>query len=107
MSNFYESIGKFFGVLFLTIVLMLWMVFSSGYVLLHYYEWFIIPLGYNLPTLSLLQFVGISFFMKLFISKSNKVWIKDEYKDKTTENVAIVLSPFIALLFGYILKSFI
>jgi len=107
MSNFYESIGKLFGVLFLTAILMLWMVFSSGYVLLHYYEWFIIPLGYNVPTLSLLQFVGISSFLKLLTSYNNKIYIKDEYKDKTTENIAIILLPFLALLFGYILKSFI
>ena len=79
--------------------------FAWGYVTSLFYGWFILPVFPQLPIITILQFIGIHMFVGLFTFKVSQ-HIKDEYRDKTTENIVIFLSPWIVLVFGWMMKGF-
>lgn len=86
------------------IALYVYEVFSWGFVCLKLYNWFVLPLGIQgLPVLNLVQMMGIYVFLKAIGYHSN-THLKDEYKDKPSLYGAVILGPWLILLFAYSLR---
>ena len=84
--------------------LFLYGTFSWGFVCLKLYNWFVLPLGVQgLPTLTLVQMIGLCLFFKA-IGYHGSVHLKDEYEDKYKFYISVFLLPWLTLLFAFILK---
>ena len=86
--------------------LLIYTSLSWGYVISLFYGWFILPIFPNLPKLSIIQFIAISLFIKAVLPLT-PVWIKDEYKDTTMVWFSALLSPWLTLCFGWVIKMFL
>lgn len=79
-------------------------VFSWAFVCLKLYNWFVLPLGIQgLPTLSLVQMMGLYVFLKAIGHHSN-IHLKDEYKDKEMLYAYTIFTPWVILLMAYLLR---
>lgn len=81
---------------------------SWAYVVLKFYEWFIITVFPSLPMLTWSQMIGILTFIgalkllsKIKIESNKKTKIKKDTIIKNSE--LILLSPWFLLLYGYII----
>ena len=77
--------------------------FSWGYVIHIFYGWFVLSAIPTLPHFTVLQFVGFSVFCNALI-RSHSTDIKEEYKDPEAKKFSFI-SPWLVLLFGYIIHS--
>lgn len=96
-------------VLVFTLILSVVIVYSSlswGFILSKFWEWFLIPIFPEIPHISLIQAIGITFFICLFRS-GKSTFVKDELEDNTKEFISFVIGPWILFLFGWIFKTFI
>lgn len=80
--------------------------FSWGLVLYKFWTWFILPVFITLPVITLVQAVGLVFFISLFKAQAVQV-IKDEYLKKNYVLYGNLLTPWITLFIGYLVKVFI
>jgi hypothetical protein len=98
-----EALLTLIGAFGLSVLLVLYAVFSWGLVSHTFYHWFIIPVFTDLPEFSIIQFIGFTLFINTII-KHGTTQVKDEFKDKTTEYSFVFLMPWLSLFFGWILK---
>ena len=89
------------GVIVLIGFVLLYSTFSWGLVLLKFWGWFLLPIFPMLPIITFWQALGLTFIISLFHSK-NYTSIKDEFTEKTTSVVMMIIGPWITLLIGYI-----
>jgi len=80
--------------------------FSWGFVASKFYLWFIVSSFPQVPDITIAQFVGISLFLSAILPQKI-TQIKSEYMDGTYTWTAIVLAPWITLVCGYIIYSYI
>jgi hypothetical protein len=74
--------------------------FSWGFVASKFYGWFILTSFPTLPQFTVLQFVGFLLFVGVMTHKSS-TFIKEEYKDTTTEFTLLLFSPWVSLIIGW------
>jgi hypothetical protein len=98
-----EALLAFIGAIGMVAILILYGAFSWGFVTYTFYNWFVLTSFPDLPNFSIVQFIGFSLFLNTLI-KHGSVFIKDEYKDKKMEYMTMFLSPWLILLFGWLLK---
>lgn len=102
-----EILISILAMISLIVIILAYISFSWGYVIHKLYGWFILNwFGDVLPEISVIQFIGITFFIHAIITRPT-VHIKEEYKDKTGMYASLILSPWITLLIGWALKTFI
>lgn len=84
--------------------------FSYGLVLFKFWYWFLLPVFTTLPHIDFYSAVGLVLFISILKSNKGSNTIKDEYVDnkKKNENIFnLILSPWIILLTGWIIKLII
>jgi len=100
MLEFFAAILFIFIVLFIFVPLLF---IYTGAVLMKLFDWFVVPLGF--PQLNLGYFMGFVLITRLLFYYGND--IKNENKKDVFELILIDLFiPLVALLFGYIIKTF-
>lgn len=100
-----EILLMILGFLVMIPLILIYGTFTKAFVLMKFYEWFILPIFITLPIFTFWQWVGLALFIQLF--KSNGESIKNEYKDKKILWVKIILGPWLVLLIGYLFYLFI
>lgn len=95
------------GLLALIAGVILYSTFIWGYVASKFYYWFVLPIFPSLPHLSLMQIIGITFFVYVIMPKAAPSDVKDEYRDKSSQLVTFFIMPWVTLCIGYILSLFI
>lgn len=95
------------GLLALIADVILYSTFIWGYVASKFYYWFVLPIFPSLPHLSLMQIIGITFFVYVIMPKAAPSDVKDEYRDKSSQLVTFFIMPWVTLCIGYILSLFI
>lgn len=73
-------------------------IIFNAFVLYKMWGWFLVPLG--LPQIGMAHAWGLAILIGMFTVRS-KIQSKDK-KERIAEGVTMALSPFMALLFGYI-----
>jgi hypothetical protein len=91
------------GTISMVAILIIYGALSWGFVSYTFYKWFILTSFPDLPYFNMVQFIGFSLFINVLI-RHNGVYIKDEYKDKSTEYSSLILNPWLVLSFGWLLK---
>lgn len=84
--------------------------FTYGLLLMKFWSWFIVPVFTTLPLLDYWQSVGIVMFLCIFNNYSKVSDIKEEYVDKQKKkiiNVMIIITPWVLLLIGFLMKLII
>ena len=106
MKNNTGAIGFFlvFGVIVLTVLLMVGVTILQGWVLTVLWGWFVASI-FGLPQLTIPAAIGISIFINMFKSY-NINRNKASSEEKIEAALISIISPFIALLLGYIVHSF-
>lgn len=92
------------GILVLIPILIIYSGFSWGLVVFNFYNWFILPIFPELPVITLIQAVGLMFFIGLFNKTDSKNDIKDDYTTKYSGLIKSIISPWLSLLLGYLFK---
>tara|TARA_R100000951_G_scaffold115358_4_gene123205 strand:- start:3070 stop:3381 length:312 start_codon:yes stop_codon:yes gene_type:complete len=100
-----EKVLTVLGGLVFTILAVFYLIVSVAFVQVYYWDWFIIPLGLDLPTFTISQWVSINLMMSLI--KPN---FDGATREKTTAEskkylITITVFPIMALLFGWIISS--
>ena len=80
------------------------MTIIHGWVLTVLWGWFIVP-AFNVPKLSIVVAIGISIIISMFRGYTTNSK-EQTLEEKIGTIVGIILSPFLALLFGYIVHLF-
>ena len=75
-------------------------VFSNGVLTYYLWRWFLMPTFPMVPALTLVQCIGINFFINLF--KNHNMQKTD---DKVDFDFTPVFLPWVVLLFAWIFKS--
>jgi hypothetical protein len=94
---------KSLGVFFLAILLVIYSVFSWGYLAAIFYYWFVLPFFPEFPVFTYQQFIGFMFFISVMTHKGS-VNIKDEYRDKTLDTIQLLIGPWVMLFVGWLVK---
>lgn len=76
-----------------------------GLVFWNFWYWFVLPVFPLLPQVTFIQSIGLMLFVSLF-KVQVPTQIKDEYREKTTEQIMSLILPFITLFMGWIVKIF-
>ena len=101
-----EIIGIIIGVLFLAFIVfvaLFYNVLSWGFVVSKFYLWFIISMYPTAPHFTIIQFIGVMFFLSSIMPKHHTKPIKKEYLDEKNEWIGLVLAPWITLLCGWLI----
>lgn len=101
-----EPLLSALGVMLILFVIIIYNAFSWGFVAFKFYGWFILsqPTFATLPHFTITQFVGFILFIGVFTHKS-ATHMKDEYKDKNSEYLSMLLGPWIVLFFGWMIQG--
>ncbi len=79
---------------------------SWGIVLYLFWKWFVITTFISLPIISLEQAIGLFMIINLF--KSNNINIvKEEYRELSSENIGVLIAPWMTLFMGWLIYTFI
>lgn len=87
----------------IALVLLIPSMILRGVVISTMWAWFIVPLGVDPITLT--HGIGLSFFMSLFVAKYRNTK-DDDTSEKIAQWMFIFMHPLVALLFGWIVHSF-
>jgi len=96
-------------VVFLAIigVYLIYGALSWGLVSYYFYQWFVYSEIPNLPEFSIFQFIGFLLFLGVLMPKYY-FNIKEENKDNSWKYyTAVIISPWVTLLIGYIFSLFL
>jgi len=77
---------------------------SVGVAVCYLWAWFMVPLG--LMEIGFAHAAGIATLIGLMSMSRTANYIKGEYKDGKTGLIGELVAPWLALLFGYIIHSF-
>lgn len=80
--------------------------FAWGFVFLKLWNWFIVSQFNDLPNVTFKSMVGIVFIIGA-IQSMNHLLIKDEFRKTDIEPQVALISPWVILLCGWVLKLFI
>lgn len=81
--------------------LMIYSLFSWGFVTHSFYNWFILPIFPTLPQISIIQMIGIMFFVLVLMRNSSE---EKEKKDKS-KKIALLLLPWTVYIIGLLFKT--
>ena len=101
-----ETLIALVGIVALIAILLFYGSLSWGFVISKFYLWFIVSTIPDAPNFTVLQFIGIAFFLSAIMPKHTVVQIKKEYKDENQSLIISLIGPWITLLCGYILYCF-
>lgn len=87
------------GAFTVLIIVFIYGIFAWGLVTYFYYYWFLLPVFTNLPNITIVEAIGISFFISLFKNMSTK---SNNENKNSTEIITPFLTPLIALFFGWL-----
>lgn len=93
------------GVLVLVGLLIIYSSFCWGFVAYKFYGWFVLPSITTLPNFTITEFIGFVLFVSVFTSKKVSDSIKDEYKDKSSNWIQILVNPWVTLFCGWLIHS--
>jgi hypothetical protein len=102
-----EILFIFLGVIGFVLFILFYSSFSWGFVAMKFYHWFVLTSFPKLPEFTITQFIGFILFTHIFFTNSSSTSIKDEYKDKSTEWVGTFIKPWVTLVFGWLIYSFL
>jgi len=97
--------GLIVTILFLVVIGLVFVydTVAWGLVLYKFWGWFVLPVFVTLPVITFVQALGLMFFIGLFKSHFVGENLKDEYKKNTWgTSVAALISPWVALFFGWL-----
>lgn len=90
--------------LILVIGIVLYNTVCWGYVGFKFYQWFVFPFFDNLPTFNYVHFIGFVLFVSVMTHKGS-THIKEEYRDTSSEWAGLLVSPWVTLFLGFIIKQ--
>lgn len=98
-----EVILAIIAILALIVVALFYSSFAWGYVVSKFYVWFILPIYPEAPQFTIMQFVGIMFFLGAILPKFYAKDVKKEYRENEHEWAVMVLAPWITLICGWVI----
>lgn len=99
-----ESLSKGIGAIVLVICVLIYTVFTSGFLFMKFYYWFLKPTIPMLPDFTFMQSVAICLFLATVRNGSTSE-LKDEYKKEfSTRMTTDFLKPWLLLLIGFLFK---
>jgi hypothetical protein len=97
-----EALLLLLGGLLLIALALFYGAFAWGFVMYKFWGWFVLPVFPLLPTLTIVQCVGLMCFIGLFHSNVPQI-IKKEYKDESQHTWITVLAPPVSLFIGWLI----
>lgn len=101
---------KFIGYFIVFVLLSVYSSFSYGYVLVKFWDWYVLPTFTTLPKLDLYHSIGLMLTITLLKGAKMVRTPKEEFLDKKWDTITMftcLLSPWIVLLMGYIMNLII
>ena len=95
-----ETLLIILGSIFLVCGVLIYNIFSWGFVVYKFWSWFLMPIFPELIEITYLQAIGVIFVISLF--KANGQFMKKEYIDETSAYTSLFLSPWLLLILGYV-----
>jgi hypothetical protein len=93
-------LGGFVGVA----LLIIYGGFVGGYVLLKFWNWFLLPVFPQMVQINIYQAVGLTYFVVVFKKiNHNKMTLNDHEIKVKTDWAAELLTPWLLLLFGWLM----
>ena len=93
------------GLLFVAILLVVYSYVAWGFVSYTLYNWFVLTAIPELPTFSIVQFIGFHLFLNCIIRTPTQ-HLKDDYVDTDKTAISVILTPWVVLLISSIVKLF-
>lgn len=106
MTSILIILGAAVGIIAIFALAIAYSAFSWGLVLYKFWDWFVLPVFVTLPVLTLIQAVGLMFFISLFKTQPFQV-MKNKYEKKNYATYLGLLAPWVSLFIGYLVKVFI
>lgn len=100
-----EILGVIIGFILLVGGLLIYASLSWGYVTYLFYAWFLLPVFHDLPHVTLVQAIGLNFFIGLFVKYNPNEKEEDDKKKKISRIIVALGMPWFTLLMGYIFKA--
>lgn len=75
--NFFSNLLAFITLIALSGIVLLYFYFSYGFLILNFWDWFVLPVFPSLPTITLAQAIGLSLVISLF--KGSSKGLKKEF----------------------------
>jgi hypothetical protein len=100
----FDALGKLVVAIGIAAALIIYSAFSWGYVTFTFYNWFILPTFTALPIISVIEFVGIQFFITSLIRHSGTS-IKKEYQDQGMYWFWMIGGPWVSLFLVWMIKG--
>lgn len=107
VSGMKNSISSLVVLFMFSIVVFLLSMFLNGWVIVHLWNWFLVPL--KVMPIGILHACGLVMLVRLFVlDKSlSLTHVKDQVKKTTIKNqLTIGLTPLLVLLVGYVVHQF-
>lgn len=101
-----EVLVAILGVVALIIVALLYGSLSWGFVVSKFYVWFVLPLYPDAPQFTLMQFVGLMFFLSALLPKVYVGKVKKEYREDNNDALMLLLAPWISFVLGWAIHLF-
>jgi len=101
-----EAIIVILGFLGLMIFFLAYDALTWGLVCYKFWYWFLMPVFPTLPQIVFWQAVGLMFFISLFRNPVLGI-MKKEYRDDNAQTIATIIVPWIALVVGYFVYTWI
>lgn len=97
-------IGFIFGLIGFAGVIAFFTIYGAvswGVVVYLFWDWFLTPVFTQLPAITFVQAIGLSFFIGLFRNHGT-TQIKKEYRDTNDSALLSLISPWAVLLIGWL-----
>lgn len=82
----------------------IYQMFTWGFVIYKFWVWFAMPVFVDLQHINIYQAMGLGVFINVFHFYSEPLVLKEEYIDRKTKNITVIISPWIVLLMGCLVK---
>ena len=111
-DSFLSAVGGcfVFSVIFAVLMPLTWLytIFSYGFVSLKLWNWFILPLFPNMPSLNILTAMGLTSVFGWFNSRQfYKLKYKGEKIEQNLDTTIFIILPWITLIFAWVLHLLI
>ena len=103
-----KGLGTLLAVLFVLISILIYTTLVSGIIIYNFWYWFVTPVFNTLPSITFYQALGLAFVIGLF--KNHYTTPKQNIggkKIETEPDYSFLFTPWIVLLFGYLVHLFI
>lgn len=105
MENIAKAFATVFGVIVIFYLIVLYTLFSEGFVALKLWNWFLLPIFPNLPHLIYIQMIGIILAVAAIKPRNTPTYKVDE-ENRNRNLFFSLIAPWVALLIAYVVHTY-